>query len=208
MWLQLTLSHLQKRQPNAAIWKWWMSPSMSSLEDITLTINQSLQKRIQDTCIHIYIHKIIQGKMHDIPCQQTATYMTMTSLQKKCTPKEWNNIREATWAFPKWYVYIYIYVRTVPPNGSFTVENDDQPMHLYPKGIMMDHDNDAAHQWIYTPIPQPMDKMRIYIPLTIWLFNIAMENPPIFKFGIYFYGPSNQRVLSIISPINPYKSPS
>jgi hypothetical protein len=105
-------------------------------------------------------------------------------------------------------VCIYIYGRPVPPNGSFTVENDDQPMHLYPKGIMMDHDNDAAHQWIYTPIPQPMDKMRIYIPLTIWLINIAMENPPIFKFGIYFYGPSNQRVLSIISPINPYKSPS
>ena len=48
---------------------------------------------------------------------------------------------------------------------------------------MMDHDNDAAHHWIYTPIPQPMDKMRIYIPFTIWLFNIAMENPPIFKFG-------------------------
>ena len=109
--LQQQFPDLQKRQPNAAICKWWMSPSMSSLEDITLTINQSLQKRIQDTYIHIYIYKkYIQGKMHDIPCQQTATYMTMTSLQKKCTPKEWNNIREATWAFPKWYVYIYIYI--------------------------------------------------------------------------------------------------
>ena len=206
MWLQLTLSHLQKRQPNAAIWKWWMSPSMSSLEDITLTINQSLQKRIQDTCIHIYIYtKLYKEKCMTFPVNKQQRIWPW-HLSRRNAHQKSETISVKPHGHFQNGMYTYIYVRTVPPNGSFTVENDDQPMHLYPKGIMMDHDNDAAHQWIYTPIPQPMDKMRIYIPLTIWLFNIAMENPPIFKFGIYFYGPSNQRVLSIISPINPYKS--
>ena len=64
--LQQQFPDLQKRQPNAAICKWWMSPSMSSLEDITLTINQSLQKRIQDTYIHIYIY--IQKNIYKEKC--------------------------------------------------------------------------------------------------------------------------------------------
>ena len=53
-------------------------------------------------------------------------------------------------------------------------------------------------------------------PLTIWLFNIAMENPPIFKFGkpsismghlYHGYVTNNQRVYPINIPLNHYKIP-
>ena len=120
--LQQQFPDLQKRQPNAAICKWWMSPSMSSLEDITLTINQSLQKRIQDTYIHIYIQKIYTRKNawhslstnsnvydHDIPPEEMHTkrvkqypwsHMGISKICVYCPPK-WFFYRGKWWFIPK-----------------------------------------------------------------------------------------------------------